>query len=86
MPGPRPRVREIDVHERRAPAEADPPLEAARSVDAGVGVEDRVQRLDHLGVVHVGSFPSDVRRHSDGRGSRREQFQVPLQSALQAPR
>ena len=48
MPGLCPRVGEIDVHERRAPAEADLALEAATLVDAGVGVEDRVQRLDHL--------------------------------------
>ena len=39
-PGPRPRVREVDVNERRPPAVADPALEAALAVDARIGVED----------------------------------------------
>ena len=57
MTRPCPGVREIDVHERGSPAEADAALESALLVDPGVGVEDPVECLANLGAIAHRSLP-----------------------------
>src|SRR5205823_3404837 len=46
---PRPGVREVDVDQRRARAEADPAHEATAVVELGVGGEDPLERVAELG-------------------------------------